>query len=77
MKLKLSIPAMLFIGIIGPSALAAVDSELTAAYQEECRSYAKEDKVSDDEMEAYINQCIEEMSRSQAGEEQSESNTRD
>jgi hypothetical protein len=77
MKLKLSIPAMLFIGMFGPNALAAVDSELMAAYEEECRSYAKEDDVPENEMAAYIKQCIEDLSRPQAEEEQTESSGRD
>ncbi len=77
MKLKLSIPAILLIGMFGPNAFAEVDSELKAAYEEECKSYAKEDEVPESEMAAYINQCIEDMSRSQMEGEQSESSVRD
>jgi poly-gamma-glutamate capsule biosynthesis protein CapA/YwtB (metallophosphatase superfamily) len=73
MKLNLSIPAILFMGMLGTNSLAAVDSELMAAYEEECKSYAKEDNVPEDEMEAYINQCVEDLTRSQMGEGQTES----
>jgi hypothetical protein len=76
MKYILSMAALLF-ALLSAHAVAAVDEEQMMAFEADCRTYAKEDKISEDEIEAYINQCIDDLVKYQSGEEQSGSGDRD
>ena len=74
MKLNIIVAAALAVAISG-SASAAIDEEQMASFEADCRSYAQEDGVADDQLEEYLAQCVQDLvsASSQSGDEPAES----
>ncbi len=54
-------------------ALAAIDEGQKEAFEADCRSYALEDRVPEEELDSYIVQCVQDLVEAQSEDSASES----
>ncbi|MES9812572.1 MAG: hypothetical protein ABW161_07025 [Candidatus Thiodiazotropha sp.] len=52
---------LLFAVILATSAISAADEEQYMKYEADCRKFAQEDSVLAEDMDAYIEQCMRDM----------------
>jgi len=72
MKQFTSLLALIAITLVSPN-LYAFDQEAAEA---QCKQYAQEDEVKEDDMAEYLSDCIKDMAE-QAGEEEAQKNTQE